>query len=237
MPDPQPLAHCQTLLWPSISTLVFCDIVNYKKYIFGLWSHFWHRTPKNPWNFLSEEGNKSVFCSAKEGLLEVPRRLELSAPPPWLLRREKSWKLDQWPRANDLIKHAYVMKLHKPPKDRVWRASGLNMWSCRENDVPGEGMGTPCPMHLFHLAVPERYSFSKEKLIIDRKSVFLSYPMFSLCRRDVKCFVKQYNYETINLSSDQKKCKLNSKGIRSKWHTEYICLPYPQPSFIEMIEN
>ena len=45
----------------------------------------------------------------------------------------------------------------------VWGASGLvNTWLCWEGGVPGEGKEaphllplTPCPILLFHLALPE----------------------------------------------------------------------------------
>lgn len=40
----------------------------------------------------------------------------------------------------------------------------------------------------------------------------------------------------MNLSSDQK-CKLNSKAIGSKWHTEYICLPAIHSNCIQIIEK
>lgn len=37
-----------------------CDIVIYsKKYL--VFVHFWHRAPKNPWNFLSDENYKKCF--------------------------------------------------------------------------------------------------------------------------------------------------------------------------------
>ena len=51
--------------------------------------------------------------------------------------------------------------LHKTPMDRVWRASGLvNIWGFRKRGILGKIMEAlclfliPCPMLVFHLAVP-----------------------------------------------------------------------------------
>lgn len=65
--------------------------------------------------------------------------------------------------ANDLINDAYAMKLQK---EGVWRASwrGTHGYLGRVHSWGGYESSGPSPhtspaMHLFHLAIPELYSF------------------------------------------------------------------------------
>lgn len=68
--------------------------------------------------------------------------------------------------AKDLINHVYVMKLPQNSKRMGFRE--LLSWQTHEigeSDTPREDMEAPspvfmpCPMHLFHLALPEFYPF------------------------------------------------------------------------------
>ena len=69
-----------------------------------------------------------------------------------------------------MINHTYAMKASfkkkKKKKDWVQRVFGLvNTWKFQESGAFGKGMEAlhpfplPCPVHLFHLAVPELYPF------------------------------------------------------------------------------
>lgn len=92
--------------------------------------------------------------------------LELPVPHPDLQRWERVWRLTQSPLANGLIKYAYVMKPHKTPKglglESFWVGKHVEIrgrrctWRGHGGSVP---FPMPCPVHLFHLAVPELYSF------------------------------------------------------------------------------
>ena len=125
---------------------------------------FFYSSP-NRWTLLSGDIDKKDFLYVNEvtfgphlrmgtgcqSIQPVFRRLEFSFPLPDLLwGGERTWRLNR------------PLSWLKPPKGRLWRASGLvNMWRCRENDLPGEGMEIPgsfplpCPLHLFCLAVTE----------------------------------------------------------------------------------
>lgn len=92
------------------------------------------------------------------------RGLELSASNPIVQRGRRIWRLNESPKAKDLIYHAYCNEasLNKyPQKKGLEKASGLvNTWRCWEDGTPREGMEaapppfpTPGFMHLFHLAV------------------------------------------------------------------------------------
>lgn len=68
------------------------------------------------------------------------------------------------PMTRDVINFAYEASI-KTQRDRVQVAHGLvDTWKFRKNDVPESTKTpppshTPCPTHLFHLAVSELYSF------------------------------------------------------------------------------
>lgn len=96
------------------------------------------------------------------GTNPVIRGLELSVRPPWL----SGWRWtqlanNQWFNQSCLCIETSI----KPKKDVVWRASRyLNIWRLfQDSDALWEHhtySHKSCPIHLFHLAVPELLSFT-----------------------------------------------------------------------------
>lgn len=65
-------------------TLLTCNIVIYKKYIFGFCPCFWHRDPKLH-GISCDESNKVVFCYIPEVIFWEPNSRG------WLLREPTKW--------------------------------------------------------------------------------------------------------------------------------------------------
>ena len=91
----------------------------------------------------------------------VIRGLEFSVPPLDLWGGERGCRLNPCPKANVLISHTFVIKpVQKNQKEGVHRASRwVSIHGDLESGTPGKSMETlpfpiPCPMHLFHLALP-----------------------------------------------------------------------------------
>ena len=98
---------------------------------------------------------------------------------------------------NDLINHAYIMK---PPlktlKDKVQRASGLvNQWRFRRSGLEGREalrpISIPCPIHLFHLAIPESYLFIINQCSIRLVPKELRFCTFEICHLILEYILKQ----------------------------------------------
>ena len=136
---------------------------------FNLPSCAWHRAPKS-WEFPIMSSVKASWGNLRlgagcQGTNQVMRGLKLSVPtlsPLWGGWRR--WRLNQLSVANDLIIYGYVKK---PPQNLrrtdwrellgcctygdVWMISPERAWKCY---AP---FPMPCPMHVFHLPVPELY--------------------------------------------------------------------------------
>lgn len=131
----------------------------------------------------SVESDKEIFCYVNRVNFRKPLRVGA-----WLSEGTTMW-LEGWnfkypsppqqgvagdwvqsPMDNDLINRVYVMKpAQKPKKNGIQRAFGLvNTWRWEENGEFKQGMETcfpshiPCPVHPFHLAVPELYNLVTE---------------------------------------------------------------------------
>ena len=95
------------------------------------------------------------------------RILELSVPPPDLWGGERGWRLSSVTNGQRFNQLCICNEASlKTQKAKVWRVSGLvNRRRFWDNGMPGEGIvslspfSTPCPVHLFYLAVPELYPF------------------------------------------------------------------------------
>ena len=140
-----PTQSCNKMVWFTVDNILYpsmlwqCVILWF--IIRNIWtsSRFWHSS-KNPWNFLSVESAKDVFCYVNEVTIWMPLSyLRMGG----LLQGEPTMWSEGWTfqshlpdqMANDLINSAYKMNsLLKTPKDRVWRASRLgNAWTFGEN--------------------------------------------------------------------------------------------------------
>lgn len=110
-----------------------CDMI-YKKYIFDP-----HLCFLNPWNFLSDESNKDVFCYLNEvsfrkhlrgrvvakGTNPIIRRIKL-----WLSQSpfgEQGGAVEQVqsPMTTDLLTMPVYWSFHKTPKNWVWTTSQI----------------------------------------------------------------------------------------------------------------
>ena len=125
--------------------LLTCNIVMYKKYIFGFCPCFWHRDPKIH-GISCDESNKVVFCYIPEVILGGPNFGG------WLLREPTKW-LESWNFSSHSLKSGEGEGLEveltasgqwftksflctetsiETQSVWVWRASWLmNMWKWR----------------------------------------------------------------------------------------------------------
>ena len=140
-------------------------------------------------------------CTSVGGLVtsrvnQVIRELELWVFPHFqLLGREEGlmfqfrWDNCQWLNQSRLYNETSIKIL----KDKVHRASGLvNQWRFRRSGL-GEGrealcpFSIPCPIHLFHLAIPESYLF-----IINQCSIRLVPKELQFCTVEICHLILEY---------------------------------------------
>ena len=145
-----------------------CDVVLYNKCVFGLWPLFQHRAPKILGISLEESDQVSLAMLMRWLLLTLETgcqedrvcnwRVGLSVPPPTSEGR-RGWRLSLWPMANDALNHNYVVKHLKTQKvqrlESFWFGECTGIWGkwslSMEAPCP---FPMPCPLHLFHLALP-----------------------------------------------------------------------------------
>ena len=146
--------------------------------------------------------------------------------------------------ASDLIDHTRVMKPHKTPKGGIWRAPGLvNMWfwvsgMLQEGLEAQKTSPTLCPIHHFHLTLPELW------FVFFLLLLFLSYVDVAQLLSHVRFVATQWTaalQASLSITNSQSLLKLMSIGSVMPSSHLILCSPLlllpPNPPSIRVFSN